>query len=215
MHPNLAALALVASASMLGSAQAFVPWINTNGSSSTFDWFGGGSDLGLFGSPMLMGADTFLFFPNSFNAQSSDGHTTQTRDRMQVELLLHQSQRVAQISFINTWKYNVVGVGSSVSATSSIFLTDLNNFQTLSVTYTLPTGLTGLGELQAGPTINVPIGLDWSHFQLVVNTNFFATSGPGGFASLSMEGSYLLQIPAPGSLALLGIAWSAAPRRRR
>lgn len=213
MNKLFALLALAGAA--VGTAQAFVPWANTNGNGSTFDWFGGGSDTGLFGSPSLVGGDTFLFSPGFFRAQSSGGHTSQTHDRLQVDLLIHEDQHSAQISFVNTWAYNVVGQGSSVTATSAIYLTDLNNFRVLSVTYTLPPGLTGSGELRAGPTIDVPVDLDWRHFQLVVNTTFIATSGPGGFASIEMSGPYSLQAPAPGPLALLGMTGWIASRRRR
>lgn len=209
-------LALVGSLSLAAWAQAFVPWSNPSGIGTNFDYFGGGSDFGLFGSPILVGGDTFRFFPSFFRAQSSDGRTAQTHDRMTVELLAHTGERLEGISFVNPWTYNVVGEGSSITGIVEFFVTDLNNFRVLHYSYTLPPGLTGSGEILAGPTFNLPFDdPDWSHIQLVVRTDFIATSGPGGLASVGLNGFFSLQVPAPGSLALLGVTGLLAPRRRR
>src|SRR4051812_46546218 len=50
-------------------AHAFVLWANSSGSAPLFTYTGGGSNLGLFGNPNIVG-NTFQFNPPAFTATS-------------------------------------------------------------------------------------------------------------------------------------------------
>lgn len=218
MKKVTAILALAGSVAMIGSAQAFVPWSNTNGVATNFDWFGGGSDHGLFGSPVLVGGDTFVFFPNNFRAQTVNGGADIKADRLTVELLAHLGQRFDRISITEFGDYGIGGAGSSVQASMALFLTDLNNFRVEHTNQTYSNNVAGLGNWSLGATIDLNVhGPDWNHLQLVLDNNLIAISGgPGGFAFIEKKvQGIIIRVPAPGSMALIGLGGLAVIRRRR
>ncbi|MEK6702487.1 MAG: hypothetical protein AABZ53_09500 [Planctomycetota bacterium] len=214
MNTKLALIALAASAALVGSAHAFIPWVHPEGSATNFDWFNGGSDNGRFGSPVLVGGDTWIFFPGDYRAQSSGGGSSITTDRMSVEIIAHLGQRIEHATPFPTWSYSIVGDGS-VSAFSSLIATDLiDGSRTLVNTVNFFSSAPGSGDIH--PYIDLDLtqsAPDWTHFNLSWEVTFSATSGPGGSASIEQR-VYNMQLPAPGSLALLGIAGLISRRRR-
>ncbi len=218
MKKVTAILALAGSVAIVGSAQAFVPWTNTNGTATNFDWFGGGSDNGYFGSPILVGGDTFVFFPSTFRAQSVNGGADIRADRLQVELLAHLGQRFDSISITEFGDYGVGGAGSSVTADMAMFITDLNNFRVANTNQQYNNSTPGLGNWSLGATIDLTLSPPaWNHVQLVLNNNLIAISGgPGGFAFIEKKvQGIIIRIPTPGSMAMLGMGGLALIRRRR
>ena len=202
-------------------AFAFVPWNNPNGTATYFDWFNGGSDTGLFGSPLLTnGGTSFTFFPQNFRAQSTDGASAQTSDRLQVMLVAHPGRVFGQIRIQEFGDYGILNTGQ-VSATGGLFLTDLNSGNTL--TDTLVTNpVSPISSGQGNWTGNVAIDLttqfpEWTSMMVVLDNNLLAISIPGSttFIEKKVTGAVVItpEIPEPaaGLLLLIGLA---ALRRR-
>lgn len=218
MKKVTAILALAGSVAIVGTAQAFVPWSNPAGSATNFDWSGGGSDFGLFGSPILVGGDTFVFFPSFFRAQSNNGGSSQTHDRLQVELLAHIGQSFTNIQITEFGDYGIGGDGSSVTANMAMFITDLNNFRVASANQTYSNNVPGLGNWNLGATVDLTISPpSWNRIQLVLNNNLIAVSGgDNGFAFIEKKvQGIIIRVPTPGSMAMLGLGGLALIRRRR
>lgn len=204
---------------LAGSANAFVPWNNPNGVGNFFTWSGGGSDNGLFGSPTLVGGDSFVFFPQNFRAQATNGGAAQVSDRLEVTLEAFQGFRFDQITITEIGDYGIFPPGSNgyVAANMAMFVTDLLNFRVASdnATFDANSGvtnwsLTGAVDL----TLNPP---DWTKVKLVINNNLIAIAGADGVAFIEKKitRGLIITVPTPGSLALLGLGGLVAARRRR
>lgn len=215
MNKLFALLALAGTAAIVGSAQAFVPWVVSNGSASKFDWFNGGSDNGLFGSPVLVGGNTWVFFPSSYRAQTVDAGFSFTTDRMSVDILAHAGEILDHFVPQPTWSYSIVGNGS-VSAHSRLVATDLiNGARTLVSVVDFSANAPGSGDIHPFIDLNlIQSPLAWINFNLSWEVTFTASSGPDGSAFIEQRVFNML-VPAPGSLALLGVAALASRRRRR
>ncbi len=206
------ALGVVAAA---GSASAFVPWSNPNGNGSFFSWSNGGSDNGLFGSPILVNGDSFVFFPSNFRAQSSNGVAAQTSDRLSFTLEAFQGFEFSQITITEIGDYGVLG-GGTVAANMALFTTDLNNgrIATDNQTFTANSGLSNW-NLTAQTTLTGPPA--WTKIQVVLNNNLLAISRDGGlsFIEKKVTRGIIITVPTPGAMALLGLGGLVATRRRR
>ncbi len=208
-------------AAFAGSAQAFVPWSNPTGTAGFFDWSGGGSDFGLFGSPVVVGGDTFVFFPSAFRAESVGGGSTITYDRLEFEVTAHANFSFSDIRITEYGDYGIVGSGS-VEAGGTLFVTDLSGG-----------GGTLTDNLVTSPASPITSGIgNWSgtagvdssawgstRMRVVMNNNLVAISIGNSVVWIEkkVSGSAVsVQIvPTPGSLALLGLGGLAAVRRRR
>jgi hypothetical protein len=209
-----------------GQAMAFVPWSNPNGSGSFFDWANGGSDLGLFGSPVVAG-DTFIFSPHDFRAQSSNGVPGESHDRLQFDLIAHtpnafQGVQITELGDYGLFGPNPPGQNGQVSATGTMFVTNLDVFQTLTGNLVTSPGspiTSGNGEWSgtAGVNISPPLPQGWSHMRIVLNNNLIALSVNGSLTFIEKKnaGVVIRILPAPGSAAILGVAGLVALRRRR
>lgn len=218
MKKVTAILALAGSVAMVGSAQAFIPWANTNGSATNWDWMNGGNDTNLFGSPVLVGGDTFVFFPSFFRAQSNNGGAQQVHDRLSVELIAHLGYNFTNIQITEFGDYGIGGAGSSVTADMGMFITDLNNFRVAQTNASYQNNVASLGNWTLGATVDLTISPPaWNHLQLVVNNNLIAISGgENGFSFIEKKvGGIIIRVPAPGSMAMLGLGGLAMIRRRR
>lgn len=200
-----------------GSANAFVPWSNPNGSGSFFNWSNGGSDNGLFGSPTLVG-DNFVFFPSNFRAQSPNGSPI-VSDRLQFELEAFVGSEFSNITIQEIGDYGNLGGGGGnlVQANMALFTTDLNQFRVVqdNQTFTAPAGL-GNWNLSASTALDGSVQ-KWTKIRVVLNNNLIAISGANGvtFIEKKVTGGIIIRVPTPGSLALLGIGGLVAVRRRR
>jgi hypothetical protein len=197
------------------SAMAWVPWVNDNGSGSFFNWSNGGSDNGYFGSPILVGGDTFVFFPSNFRAESSQGvgNPTQRSDRLSV-LLEAFSGRVFDsitITEIGDWGINN---GGEVRADLGLFVSNLGGPGLQTDTGSFSSNTDGFSTWTISAGVN---GLGWDRVGLVLNNDLIAISGADGasFIEKKVTGAVIITVPTPGSLALLGAAGLAAFRRRR
>ncbi len=214
MNAMIVSLGLLAAA---GSAQAFVPWSNANGVGSFFSWSGGGSDNGLFGSPILVGGQSFVFFPANFRAQSANGGAAQVSDRLEVTLEAFQGFSFDQVHIQEFGDYGVVN-GGQVVANMGMFVTDLNSFRVVTDNNTFSTAANGFGNWTAQTTA---ILSSWippaNRIQIVLNNNLIAISnGQGSVAFIEKKvAGIIITVPTPGSLALVGLGGLVAMRRRR
>lgn len=206
----------------VGSAQAFVPWSNPNGSGNFFDWANGGSDNGLYGDPTLVNGDTFVFFPQQFRAESSDGVSDVINDRLQFELIAHTNFMFTGIEINEFGDYGVFNEGQ-VSAEASLFVTDLNLFRVEqdNMVTTPPSPITSgagdwTGHAFADLTKDPP---EWTRIMVVLDNNLVAISVPGSSTYIEKKvlggGVYIRIIPAPGTLGIATLGLLALSRRRR
>lgn len=199
-----------------GTSQAFVPWSNPSGTGSFFTWSGGGSDNGLFGSPLVVN-DSFIFFPQNFRAQSVNGGAAVVSDRLTVTLEAFQGFTFDQVHIQEFGDYGVQN-GGSVSANIGMFVTDLNNFRVATDNATFSTNVDALSNwnLQASTILSSWIP-PTNKIQIVVNNNLIAISnGQGSVAFIEKKvAGVRITVPTPGSLALIGLGGLVATRRRR
>lgn len=215
-------------------ALAFVPWtpgpggqVGSSGSASFFNWSDGGSDLGLFGSPRLIG-DNFVFFPSGFRAQSVAGAPSLVFDRLQVRLTAHPGRYFTEIRIREFGDYGIVN-GGQVSVSGTMFVTNMGTSEVRTddlvpnPAMPISTGGTLSGSWSAVALVDLPDpsqpGFPWTDVFVVLNNNLVAISTPSGVAFIEKKvvgtGIIIEIIPTPGSLALLGVAGLAAIRRRR
>lgn len=212
-------IALIAGVlAVAGSANAFVPWSNPNGTGSFFNWSNGGSDNGLFGSPTLVAGTQFVFFPSNFRAQSPGGSPI-VSDRLQFELDAFEGFEFSNITIQEIGDYGNVGGngGNLVQANMALFTTDLNQFRVAqdNQTFTAPAGL-GNWNLSASTALDGSVR-KWTKIRVVLNNNLIAISGANGvtFIEKKVTGGIIITVPTPGSLALMGVGGLVAVRRRR
>lgn len=207
-----------------GSAFAFVPWSNPNGSATYFDWANGGSRNGLFGSPTLVGGDTFVFFPSNYRAQAVNGATVEVEDRLEFDLFVHTGYKLTGIQIAEYGDYGVLGEGSYASDSGSLFLTNLDNGATrvgdITTNPGSPITTQGFGNWAGAASVSVSQeNTDWTRVHFVLDNNLVAHAADGGLAYIEKKvfgsGIQITLVPAPGSIALAGMGGLLAFRRRR
>lgn len=209
---------------MSTTAHAFVPWSNPSGSGSWFTWSGGGSASGLFGSPTLVGGDTFLFSPAGFRAQSTGGGLNSISDTLEFDLDAGPGLYFTDIVINELGDYGVIGApGGSVSATGVLTVADRSSPATFSSPMLTSPGspiTSGTGSWQGAAAVALP-GLvnPLSRLHVTLTNDLVAVSVGGSIAFIEKKvvgSAVALQIlPAPSGLALLGLGGLAVARRRR
>lgn len=239
---QLAGVAGLAMVLVAPSAKAFVPWVadaglgtvGPSGSNSVLAWEGGGSDNGLFGSPVVT-ADTFFFIANhNFEAQSFGGTPITTSDTMRVRVHALGGRSFTEVVFVSSGDYTLFGSGASVNINGSMTISDVNSAASATSPFVATSASHG-GFPQTGNDVN-PTQDTWNgnalinfsasslgaltDIDLVFNNNLVAITLPGDTAVIATlpntQGSFSLQlVPAPGAAltGLLGLGLLA--RRRR
>jgi hypothetical protein len=213
-------VAAAAVAALSGSAFGFVPWSNAAGSAAYFDWSGGGSDIGLFGSPVLVGGDTFVFFPSAFRAESVNGVAGVAYDRLEFQVDAHAGFSFSDIRITEFGDYGIIGTGE-VSCGGTLFVTNLNDASVaVNDLVTTPGSpiTSGIGNWSATAGVDIAAAHATS-LRIVLNNNLFAITDGTSVAWIEKKvfGSAVgIQIvPAPASVALFGAGVLAIGRRRR
>ncbi len=205
-------------------ALAFVPWSNPSGSATWFTWSNGGSATGLFGSPTLVGGDTFLFSPAGFRAQSSGGGTNLISDTLEFDLDASSGLYFTDIMITEFGDYGLVGAsGGSVSATGLLTVADRLSAASFSGAMTTTPGspiTSGTGSWQGSAAVTLPgISNPLTNIHVKLTNDLIAVSVGGSIAFIEKKvvgSAVALQIlPAPSGLALLGLGGLAVSRRRR
>jgi hypothetical protein len=221
----------VAAAGLLGvsaPANAFVPWAVPSGSGSFFTYSGGGSDFGLFGNGTLVGGNTFQFTPANFQANSNNGVSGSSTDRMEIHLHANASQRFTQLRVTELGDWAITGIGD-VRDSGTLQSSDNINprfppaiLAPLGYLPVMPIITPGSGTWQGTALIDfttVP-GPDWTDITVVLTNTMQATTGPGSSSHIQktfVSGpAVIIQVlPTPGSATLIGLGGLLAARRRR
>ncbi len=208
-----------------GTADAFVFWTNPNGSGTFFNYANGGSANGTFGDPFLVGGNTFFFFPNHYRAEAKDGGSQVTSDTLEVDLIAHPGFKFSMIQISEVGSYSILG-GGSVEAKGALKISDNNAFFStqnagMTTNPAMPINGAGSGSWNGLASIDLEAtGQKWTNIHLVFQNDLIAitfNSGETAYIDKLAIGSgvALTIIPAPGALALLGVAGVLAARRRR
>jgi len=208
-------------------AHAFVSWANSSGSATFFDWSGGGSQLGLFGDPILVGGQTFVFFPSGFRAESVGGGTTTVSDRLEVILTAHSGYRFTDVQISEDGDYGILGTGevglngslSAMDMTQPLSRTKSDSFVTTpDMLITTTTFDSGTWSAQAGVDLAGDT-VDWTCLKLVIENELVAISQAGSTAFIEKKivGSTLALtiVPEPAAFLFLLVGALFAVRCRR
>jgi len=176
---QLAGVAGLAFVLVAPGAKAFVPWVadaglgtaGPNGNNSVLAWEGGGSDSGLFGSPVVT-ADTFFFIANhNFEAQSFGGNSVSVSDTMRVRVHALGGRAFTEVIFVSSGDYTLFGSGASVNINGGMSIHDVNSAASATSPFNATSGSHG-GFPQFGNNVD-PIQDTWSGYSLI---NFSASS---------------------------------------
>lgn len=207
------------------ASAAFVPWSNPSGNiAGLFSWSNGGSDNGLFGSPIIAG-NSFTFFPSNFKAASSNGVASPSvSDRLSFTLDVAPENVAFQgITVTELGDYSITN-GGSVSADAFLFVTNLDIPVAPPTNPQLGSGsfdrnlLAPPGNESGQWTIqivkNLPNG--WKRIQIVLDNVLQATSAQGGVAQIEKKvGGIIITVPEPGTIGLAIAGLGAMVIRRR
>lgn len=216
----------------VSAAAAEVPWTNPNGSNSVIYWENGRSENGFFGSPTII-ADTFFFLENdNFQAEGAEGSGQITSDSLRVTVGAQTNRMFTEVVFRSYGDYTLFGSGASVDVDGNMTVTDaLDNSRVGADTFHTTPAFPVTGDDSGGVVYNTWTGFSfidltaltggpWTKIDLVFTNNLIVITLPGSNAAIATlpntEGGFSLSvIPAPGSMALLGLGGLVALRRRR
>ncbi|PKL47629.1 MAG: hypothetical protein CVV39_05525 [Planctomycetes bacterium HGW-Planctomycetes-1] len=192
-----------------GDVQAVIYWSNSSGTADEFSWTNGGSDKGLFGDPTLVGGNTLVFAPTNFRAESVDGKSAITSDRLQFDLIADPGKEIKSIKITESGDYGILYEGK-VSAGGAIFITNLEQYEVRKELFEMdpampitPPPYEGFwgGQVEVAE-------LGWSHIRVVLNNNLIAISMPGSIAWIEKKDfgvNIEIIIPEPATIGLLAL----------
>ncbi len=201
-----------------GDAQATIYWQQKNGIAADFDWANGGSDKCLFGEPTVIG-NVFQFSPTNFRAESIDGRSAITSDRLQFDIIAHPGKEIEGIRITEEGDYSILFEGK-VSASSAIFVTNMNQFEVRKAMF----------QMEPVMPISSPTPLDfwsgqvaienlhWTYARVVLNNNLIALSLPASVTFIEKKSvgvNIEIIIPEPATITILSIGLLAFNRKKK
>ncbi len=194
----------------LSVTQATIFWGNSSGNGNGFDWQNGQSLYGLFGDPDLVNGNTFVFFPENFRAESTNGLPGSVSDKLEFELIAHPGFSFQNILVTEYGDYGILDNGI-VDVSGGVTVKNMNTsnslFSSLTTTPSMPV-TDGIGEWQAGTQFTIG-STNWTHIKITLENNLFAMSQYGSTAFIEKKvlgNAISFQIiPEPATIATLGI----------
>ena len=205
-------------------AKALIYWTNKDGTGSFFDWSNGGSDKGLFGDPVIVGGNTFTFFPSNFRAESLNGAAAIKSDRLEFCLTAHEGYNITGIRITEYGDYGILDNGK-VSVSGTMFVTNLDVFQVSSSNFSSDP-VSPISSGQGTWTAEVAVtDIDWTNLKIVLNNNLMAISSAGstsfiekkvlgGAVAIELICPNAPQIPEPATICLLGLGALTLVKRK-
>jgi hypothetical protein len=211
---RLAVLAICA----VSVAQASVDWSNPSGSTTYFDWSNGHNETGLFGSPIVISDNTFLFFPSLFRAEASNGATNTKTDTLTFDLQVKDNFCLSGIKVTEYGDYGVLGQNSSVSASGELKLESLVNSSSLTTaiimnpTFPVYSGAAmWSGQAQLTGTFCNSVRISVSNELVAISSANTTTYIEKKYLGSAIEITF---IPEPATLAILGLGMWFVGRKK-
>jgi len=197
-------------------AHANIMWDNSSGSATLFDWANGQSVNGFYGSPEVVGGDTFVFTPSNFYAQSLDGLANTASDTLEFELIAHSGFNFSQIAISAYGDYFILGTGE-VSATGSLSVQNLDTHALLYDRFTTSTITSGQDTWSAAAQLSID-DEGWKHLKVSLDTRLFAWAdlGSAAFIQEKVLGDQIAVqiIPEPATVATLALGLLLVSRKK-
>lgn len=201
------------------------PWANSSGSATNWTWANGGDDNGLFGDPVLIGGDTFVFFPSNFRAESQGAGEVRTDDRIEVQIFANAGLALAQVIVTEYGDYSITGASGQVDVIATLDLTEIGGSgRSASAGLSSPQLPTASGSGNWDATAAIDLNFEvplWTAFTLELTDELIAIAGAGTTASIEKTlagaavGVTIIPEPATMALVVLGLAGLSARRRRK
>lgn len=216
-----------------GIAQAApTAWSQPAGSAPDFNYSNGRNTNAKFGDP-IVGGDTFLFFPSSLVADSTNGVAASDSDTASFVASAHSGKRLSKVTVGLQGDYSIndgsgittLAVGGTAEVVGTLKITNTATNQVLmkDVTFTPGQPVSGNGGVNNGAfdgaaTVNLPG--NWSDALVELTALIHAGSALGGTSLIQVKGASVevsaAAVPLPPALlaAPAAMAIGAIARRR-
>ena len=194
-----------------------VPWDDPDGNLDDFTFSDGGSDNGLFGTPVVSG-NRFIFHPVAFKAHDNnckDGVSDSAADRLFLKKTPKPGKAIHGLAIEEFGDYHIVG-GGEVSLAGALFVTNLIDYDVKSALLgsdpPSPISDVGQGLWTASASVNL-LGEapEWTKVTLALD-NFLVANATGFGANAKIQKKVASQavivrvlVPEPSTLLLLSM----------
>ncbi|MDD5010516.1 MAG: hypothetical protein PHQ00_00160 [Phycisphaerae bacterium] len=197
-----------------GDAQATIYWSNSSGTADGFSWTNGGSDKGLFDDPISIAGNTFVFSPTDFFAESINGKSAITSDRLQIRISADPGKAIKGIRITEYGDYDIDSAGK-VIAGGYVILTNLTQYETISSTFLMDPDMPIASTVKCSGNWDGGIlleGFEWTNLQIVLNNNLTAKSSYGSQSYIEKTFVKIeIIVPEPATLLILAIGTAILP----
>jgi hypothetical protein len=199
-----------------GDAQAvFQYWSSSSsGTADGFSWTNGGSDKGLFNAPVSIEGNTFVFFPTDFFAESINGKSAITSDRLQIRISADPGKEIKGVRITEYGVYDINSAGK-VIAGGYVILTNLSQYETISSTFLMDPDMPIASTVKCSGTWEGGVlleGFEWTDLQIVLNNNLTAKSSYGSRSCIEKTFFEIeIIVPEPATLLILAFGTAILP----